>query len=173
MRFPKIIFLAFLLVACASIHVNYDYDKTINFENYKTYQYFADMQTGFSELDTNRLLDAIDSKMQTLGYSVSETPDFYIDIKSQTYQDVQGSSVGVGLGGGGGHVGGGVSIGIPVGQSHTNCKMTIDFVDHAKKQLFWQALSDFSFNPTQTPDQKEETFKRLIEKVLSQYPPEL
>ena len=40
------------------------------------------------------------------------------------------------MGGSSGNVGGGVSVGIPVGQGNVSREITIDFVDHSKKQLF-------------------------------------
>lgn len=172
MRFFKITILTVLIVSCAPIRVSYDFEETTNFSNYKTYQYFADMETGLSELDTNRLLDALDAKLTSKGYSISETPNFYIDIKSKAYQDAQRGSFGIGMGGSGRNVGGGVSVGIPIGQGNINRQITIDFVDHGKKQLFWQAVSESSFNPDTTPEAKEQLLNALVEKVLSQYPPE-
>ncbi|MEC3906888.1 DUF4136 domain-containing protein [Tamlana sp. 2201CG12-4] len=172
MRFLKIPLLTLLIVSCAPIRVNYDFDKETNFDNYKTYQYYADMQTGLSELDTNRLLDALDAKMASMGYTVSETPDFFIDIKSQAYQDTQRSSVGIGMGGSGRNVGGGVSVGIPIGQGSVKRQVTIDFVDHGKKQLFWQAVGESSYNSKATPEAKAQLMNDLVEKILSQYPPE-
>ncbi|WP_298339421.1 DUF4136 domain-containing protein [uncultured Algibacter sp.] len=171
MRFLKISILALIIVSCAPIHVNYDYDKAVNFNNYKTYQYYADMETGLSELDTKRLLDAIDAKMKVKGFSISETPDFFIDIKSAEYQEPQSQSVGVGVGGGGRNVGGGISIGLPIGQGNINRQITIDFVDENKKQLFWQAISESSFNPRATPEKREARMQAIVEKVLSGYPP--
>ena len=132
MRFLKATILALLIVSCAPIRVNYDYDKTTNFTNYKTYQYYANMETGLSELDTKRLLNTIDAKMKTKGFTISENPDFFIDIKSQEYQAAQRQTVGVGVGGGGGNVGGGISIGLPIGQANVNRQITIDFVDENK-----------------------------------------
>lgn len=160
------------LVSCAPIRVNYDYDRTTQFENYKTYQYFADMNTGLSELDTNRLLDALDAKMTEKGYSISKVPDFFIDIKSRSYQEAPKSTVGIGMGGTSGNVGGGVSVGIPVGQGNISREITIDFVDHGKKQLFWQALSESSYNPDASPEVRNKMLMAIVEKVLSQYPPE-
>ncbi|WP_298530531.1 DUF4136 domain-containing protein [uncultured Algibacter sp.] len=171
MRLLSIIVLL-VLVSCAPIRVNYDYDRTTNFENYKTYQYFADMNTGLSELDTNRLLDALDAKMAEKGYSISKTPDFFIDIKSRSYQEAPKSTVGIGMGGTSGNMGGGVSVGIPVGQGNVNREITIDFVDHGKKQLFWQAISESSFNPDATPEIRNNMINAIVGKVLSQYPPE-
>ncbi|WP_339896255.1 DUF4136 domain-containing protein [uncultured Algibacter sp.] len=172
MRFLKATILALLIVSCAPIRVNYDYDKTTNFNNYKTYQYYADMETGLSELDTKRLLNAIDAKMETKGFSISENPDFFIDIKSTEYQAPQRQSMGVGLGGGGRNVGGGISIGLPIGQANVNRQITIDFVDENKKQLFWQAISESRFNPKGTPEKRETRLIAIVEKVLSGYPSE-
>jgi len=77
MRFLKATILALLIVSCAPIRVNYDYDKTTSFNNYKTYQYYADMETGLSELDTKRLLNTIDSKMKAKGFSFRKPRFFY------------------------------------------------------------------------------------------------
>ncbi|TXG34561.1 DUF4136 domain-containing protein [Seonamhaeicola maritimus] len=171
MKSFKLLLLALLIVGCAPIRVSYDFEKTTNFSKYKTYQYYGDMKTGLSELDTKRLLDAIDSKMNALGIKVSETPDFLIDIKSAELHGAPGQTVGVGLGGGGGNVGGGISIGIPVGQSNVNRQITLDFVDEKGKGLFWQAISESSFNPSATPESREARLKSIVEKILTNYPP--
>ena len=163
--------LILLVTSCAPIRVNYDFDTATNFNSYKTYNYYADMKTGLSELDTKRLLNAIDQKMNEKGFTFSDTPDFFIDIKSNEYQDPQRQTVGVGLGGGGGNVGGGISIGLPVGQANINRQITIDFVDENKKELFWQAVSESSFNPKATPVKREEHLQAIVEKVLIKYPP--
>ncbi|MFV9550070.1 DUF4136 domain-containing protein [Algibacter sp. PT7-4] len=172
MKFLNITILAILIVSCAPIRVNYDYDKTANFNTYKTYQYYGSMETGLSELDTQRLLNAIDAKMKAKGFAISENPDFFIDIKTQQYQAAQRQTVGVGVGGTGRNVGGGISIGLPIGQANINRQITIDFVDENKKQLFWQAVSESSFNPKASPEKREARLQAIVEKVFGSYPPE-
>lgn len=172
MKSLKIVAVVLLIVSCAPIRVNYDYDRTTSFDSYKTYQYYADMNTGLSELDANRLLDALDAKMKEKGFSISETPDFFIDIKSRSYQEAPKSTVGIGMGGSSGNVGGGISVGIPVGQDNISREITIDFVDHGKKQLFWQAISESSYNPDASPEVRNNMLKAIVDKVLSEYPPE-
>ncbi len=163
--------LALFIISCAPIYVNYDYDKTVDFSKYKTYNYFGDMKTGLSALDTKRFLDALDLKMKIKGFSLSNNPDFYIDIKSSEFQATQRNTVGVGVGGGGGHVGGGVSIGIPIGQSQVNREIIIDFVDEKGIGLFWQAVSESSFKPNATPEKREVRINAILEKILVAYPP--
>jgi|SRR5690606_15211219 len=159
------------IVSCAPVRVSYDYEKTTDFTQYKTYQYYADMQTGLSEFDTQRLLDAIDLKMKEKGFTLSENPDFLIDIKSTEYKENQRNTVGVGLGGGGGTMGGGISIGLPIGQAEINRQIKIDFVDENGKGLFWQAISESRFTPNATPDKRETQLHAVAEKVLAAYPP--
>lgn len=172
MQSIKILLIALLVVSCAPIRVNYDFDRTTDFSKYKTYQYYGNMKTGLSALDTKRLLDAIDAKMTSLGFNVSENPDFLIDIRSAEFQGAPRQTVGVGIGGGGRNAGGGISIGIPVGQANVNRQITIDFVDETGKGLFWQAVSESSFNANTTPEKREERLKAITEKVLAGYPPE-
>lgn len=160
------------IVCCAPIRVNYDYEKGTDFTKYKTYQYYGDMETGLSTLDTKRLLDAIDLKMKEKGFTISENPDFLIDIKSSEYKEVQRNNVGFGLGGGGGNMGGGVSIGLPIGQANVNRQITIDFVDEKGKGLFWQAVSESVFTPNAIPEKREAQLQAVTEKILSQYPPQ-
>ncbi len=172
MKYFKLLLLLLLISSCSSIRVNYDYDKQANFTKYKTYNYYSDLETGLSELDTKRLLDALDIKMQSKGFSLSETPDFYINIQSSEYQNEQRSNIGVGVGGGRRHVGGGLSIGVPIGQSKMGRQIIFDFIDENGKGLFWQAVSESGFNQNASPEKREAVFKAIIEKVLLQYPPQ-
>lgn len=171
MKFIKTIALFLLVTSCAPIYVNYDYEKGTDFTKYKTYNYYSEMKTSLSELDTKRLLDALDLKMKEKGFSLSDTPDFFIDIKSSEFQASQRQTVGVGVGGGGRNMGGGISIGLPIGQANVNREITIDFVDENIKQLFWQAVSESRFNPNATPEKREIRLNAIAEKVLVQYPP--
>ncbi|SDS05275.1 protein of unknown function [Formosa sp. Hel1_31_208] len=161
-----------MLASCASIRVTYDYEKTTDFDTYKTYNYYSDMNTGMSELDTKRLLDALDKAMAAEGYTLSETPDFFVDIKSSEYQQQRGNNVGVGLGGTGRNVGGGISVGLPIGQTQMGRQIIFDFVDENKNGLFWQAISESNYNPKASPEKREAQFMAIVAKVLEGFPPE-
>ena len=171
MRIVTSLLLIILMVSCAPIRVNNDFEKGTDFNKYKTYSYYGDMKTGLSELDTKRFLDALDAKMAAKGFTFSKTSDFLVDIKSSEYQEVQRNTVGVGLGGGGGNVGGGISIGLPIGQPKLNRQIIIDFVDENGKGLFWQAITEASISPNASPEKREKLFQDIVEKALAKYPP--
>jgi hypothetical protein len=171
MKFYRIFILSLLFVSCAPIYVNYDFEKDTNFSKYKTYNYFGDMQTGLSDFDTKRLFDALDLKMKEKGLVLSDKPDFYIDVKSSEFQVAQRNAVGVGVGGGGRNVGGGISIGLPIGQANVNRQIIFDFVDERGMGLFWQAVSESSFNPNALPEKREARLTAIVKKILAKYPP--
>ena len=165
----KLAFIFFLLVLIScGVTINYDYEKNTDFSKYKSYSYFSNMNTGLSELDSNRFFNALDEAMALKGFTLTEDSDFIINIESSTYQEAQSnSSVGVGVGSGGG----GISVGIPIGQGSLMRQIVFDFVDAKTNQLFWQAISSESDVPTDNPEEREKKFKLLINKVLEGFPP--
>ncbi|WP_179345408.1 DUF4136 domain-containing protein [Winogradskyella ursingii] len=172
MKILKFLIAALLLTSCGTV-VNYDYEKSTDFNQYKTYNYFSDMQTGLSGLDNKRLIRAIDSELENMGLTLSDNPDFYIDIQSQDLQNRNNSNVGVGVGGTGRSVGGGVSVGIPLGGSQYSREIVIDFVDKQQgEKLFWQAVSESRYNQNASPENRQAYFDALVKKIFEGYPPE-
>jgi len=81
MKCIKLLILCILFTSCGAIQVTSDYEKTANFSNYKTYNYFSNIESGLSELDEKRLITAINNSLSKQGLLISETPDFLIDFK--------------------------------------------------------------------------------------------
>lgn len=161
-----------LLISCNSVRVNYDYDKVTDFTNYSTYNYFSDIESGLSELDEKRLVKALDSSLQAKGFLLAEEPDFFINILSSEYRTAPSNNVGIGIGGGGRNVGGGVSVGIPVGSSGWQREIRFDFVDSQKDALFWQAVSESGYRDNASPSVREERLNAIVTKVLAKFPPQ-
>ncbi|WP_299519383.1 DUF4136 domain-containing protein [Winogradskyella sp.] len=171
MKAFRFILLALIVTSCGTV-VNYDYEESTDFTKYKTYNYFDDMQTGLSQLDTKRIIRAIDAKLSTMGLTRSDNPDFFIDIQSQDIQNRNNSNIGVGAGGTGGNVGGGVSVGFPLSSNQNTRELVVDFVDKKQNErLFWQAVSESTYKPKASPEKREEAFVKLVEKIFSGYPP--
>jgi hypothetical protein len=172
MRYLFFILLLFSLLSCSGVRVNYDYDKGTNFSNYTSYNYFSDIESGLSQLDEKRLMKALDSTLQSKGYLLAEEPDFFINILSNEYRSSPNNAVGVGIGGTGRNVGGGVSVGLPLGNSGIQRRIQFDFVDAEKDQLFWQASSESGFRENASPSVREERLRAVIKKVFAKFPPE-
>lgn len=169
MKNLKLLVLLLLLSSCGAV-VDYDYDKDAKFSEYKTYNYFGDMKTGLNQLDTNRLIDAIDTKLQSIGFQKTDTPSFNIDIQTGEVL-ANNSNVGVGIGGTGRNVGGGISLGIPIGGNRPMRQVKIEFIEANKDAVIWEAITTQS-NLGSTPEKRQESFNKLIERIFSKYPPE-
>lgn len=170
----KIIFLvlATSFISCSSTKVYTDYDKDANLKSYKTYNYFLSEDTGLSELDQKRVMQAIDSLLPQKGFPQKTIPDFNVNFYAELYTVNNQNSIGVGLGGGGGRVGGGVSGGIPINTSKDMLALTVEFVDALNKELFWQAVVETRNNSNLTPSERQIFFNDIVNKALEKYPPE-
>ncbi|WP_190809661.1 DUF4136 domain-containing protein [Flagellimonas sp. S3867] len=172
MRSFFLIVVCCLLISCAGVRVSYDYDKATDFSNYTSYNYFSDVESGLSGLDEKRLTRILDSTLQSKGYILAEEPDFFINILSSEYRSAPNNAVGVGIGGGGRNVGGGVSVGLPLGTSGIQRQIQFDFVDAQKDALFWQATSESGYRENASPSVREERLRAVVKKVFSKFPPE-
>ncbi len=159
------------LFSCSTVRVTYDYDKETDFTNYTTYDYYPDMETGLSSLDTKRILTFVDSIMQVKGIQLAEEPDFYINIKSNAFRALQNNAVGVGVEGAGRTIGGGISIGLPLGQPSLKREIRFDFVDSSKESLFWEAHSLSGLKENMNSKTREQKLHKVVTKVFEKYPP--
>ncbi|WP_228852365.1 DUF4136 domain-containing protein [Aegicerativicinus sediminis] len=158
--------------SCATVRVSHDYERGTDFSQFKTYNYYSDLQSGLSELDERRLVAQLDDYLPQIGLTKSETPDVMIDFHSQETAQINNSNVGVGVGGGGGNVGGGITIGMPIGRSEVQRQIIFQIIDDGGKGLVWEAITESGYNPNSTPDRKDSQFKTIVEKAFSMYPPQ-
>lgn len=161
-----------LLVACAPIQVNYDYDKEANFNEYTTYNYASGIKMDIGDFDQKRLITQLDSTMQSKGFSKTESPSFYIDLHSRTVRSQSRNSIGIGVGSGGGNVGVGVGGGIPIGGNELNQDIEINFLKGTDHSLFWQAKVSASIKEKASPESKKAYYKKIVVKVLEGFPPQ-
>lgn len=156
---------------CVPVRVHFDYEPRPDWSAYQTYNFYPDMDTGLSELDSRRLLEAMEQALRQQGYQQAEEPDFWIDAIGEVYEDLPRSQVGVGLGGGGRGMGGGVSVGIPVAGNNLKRRITFNILDAATKSLIWQGVATDSFREDETPQAREARMLLIAQKVFAGFPP--
>nr|WP_313777851.1 MULTISPECIES: DUF4136 domain-containing protein [unclassified Allomuricauda] len=173
MRYFLSIAMVSMLISCSAIKVNYDYDKAVDFSNYSTYNYYSDMESGLSQLDEKRLLRALDSTLKARGYRLAEEPELFINIMSNEFRKAPSNNVGVGIGGRGRNVGGGISVGLPLGSSGIQRSIQFDVVDAQRDALVWQAMTESGYKDNASPSVREDKLKALVKKVFSKFPPKV
>ena len=159
-KIVSLLALSLILVSCGGVKVAYDYDEQADFSTLKTYNYIPDMQSGLSQLDLNRLMNATDAILQEQGYALSDNPDFLINVMSDRYEERANNNVGIGIGGG-----------IPIGGTKMRQQITMDVVDADKDVLIWQADAVGTLPTSTTPEQRIAFFTKVATKILEGFPP--
>jgi hypothetical protein len=176
------VLLFFILSSCgSSISVYSDYDKSVNFSQYKTYAFHksAIEKVQISALDKKRILQAIETELGKKGMFKSETPDLLVGIFTKEKEQVDvsnyygGWGYGWGYGYGYGWRGYGWNPyywgGYPYVTSNTEGTLFIDLVDTKKNELVWQGEGVGYL--TQDRSKKEALINEFVAKILAQYPP--
>ncbi len=168
------------LSSCTSVRVLSDYDKTADFNSYKSYAFY---KTGIdkaqiSDLDKKRILRAIEAEMSARGFVKSEKPDLLISIFTKEHEqvDVYNNYWGGGFGWGWspfywGGFGPGIGWSGNAISTRTQGSLYIDLIDAKNKELVWQGKGVGSLGNINNIEKKEMRIKEFVSEILTQYPP--
>lgn len=165
--------LLLFLTSCSSVRVASDYDKNVDFTQYKTFAFF---KTGIdkveiSDLDKKRILRAIEREMTAKGITLSENPDLMVNIFTKAREEVNVNQFNHGWGYGWGWGwnpymwGGRTTV-----SRHTEGTLFIDLIDAKKKELVWQGEGNGIL--TQNSGDKDERINEFVTKIMEQFPPQ-
>ena len=168
------VLLLFILGACSSVRVASDYDKNVDFNQFKTYAFYKNGidKVEISDLDKKRILRSIDEVMASKGFTKSDTPDLLVNIFTKAREQVNVNQFNSGWGYGWGMGwnpymwGGNTYV-----TRNTEGTLYIDLIDAKKKEMIWQGEGVGYL--TQNTDRKDEVIKNFVTKVLEQYPPQV
>jgi len=178
------VLLFFILSSCgSSIKVYSDFDKTVDFSQYKTYAFHKKgiEKVQISDLDKKRILNAIDNELVKKGMVKSENPDLLVNIFTKERQEVDLNSYYDywGYGWGYGHGWRGYSYGYgypyywgghPYVSTSTEGTLFIALIDAKKNELVWQGEGVGYID--QDRSKKEALINEFVSKILAQFPPQ-
>lgn len=171
MKYFALALMTLLFVSCGST-VAVDYEKGTDWNAYKGYQFYTEMDTGLNALDNNRIIDAADSILQKRGLQRTDYNDFFINFYVEESLSNSRNTLGIGVGSGGGNVSVGGGVGIPIGGKVVNQRITIEFIEaQVGGKLIWQAVYNGELKEKATPRQKKAYYNKVIAKILAEYPP--
>lgn len=174
MKFLKILllFALILLSSCAGIQTYVDYDEEIDYQAYKSYTYYTEMETGLDELEEKRMFQVLDEIFQEKGYHSSDSADFKVNLYTEQFQKTSRHNIGLSVGTIGHHVSGHVGSGIPINSTQNMRSITIEIADASTDILVWQGIVEAKAPDHYTPKKKKAFLKKQIQKLLKQFPPQ-
>jgi len=176
-----------LCIGCAPIDVKTDYNKTVNFEKYKTYGIINNEQPDIVDIKISKealddlIIGTIDKALIEKGFSRDENPDFYItyyfvvDAKTNDYviqgyySDIYYSNLGYG---------GPPPVSSATLENEQLRKSTyeqgilmLDIVDSQTKDRVWQGRAQSRIGIYEDPEKQKKRAISAIIKILARFPP--
>lgn len=172
-----ILFLVLATFGCATMKINYDYDRQSDFAKYKTYQLSQESYNmAIQELNRDRVIKAVDNEMVVKGFTKSDNADIIVDVNI-TGKEIQTATATTsgGYGGYRGYCGYGYGGGFSTTQvnydQYTEGTMVISFVDGSSKKIVWQGTGTKTLIEDIKAEKREANINYAVQQILKNYPP--
>ena len=157
--------ISIILFSCSSLKVAYDYDSSINFNNYSSYAFSKQEieKLDISDIDKKRILSSIESNMELKGYEFSSSPDLIINVSTKSREDIYISQSYNRYG----------WYAYPFAQTYRPSSrvvglLYIDIIDGKTGNLVWQGNGSGSLYSNKLT--RDELISNFVNKVLESYP---
>jgi len=174
----------FFMASCSSIQVMSDYDKTVDFNQYKTYSFYGWAKNSdevLNQLDKERLEKAFADEFSKRGLKfVKEGGDLMVSLYIVTKQKQETSATTTTMGGGpyyaGRYYGYGPGWGWGAGMSttsyhtydYTEGTLICDVFDAKAKKLIWEGIGKGTIS--EDPSNRDTNIPAAVAKIMSKYP---
>ncbi len=178
--------LLLILSGCSSLKITSDYDKSVDFNAIKTYEYYGwaeDSDQILNRFDKERIEKAFGAEFDKRGMTyVEEDGDVIVALYIITEQKTQTTATTTGVGGGyggygyGGYYGYGPGWGWGGGMSTTTYNdydytvgnLVVSVFDAEKEQLIWTSVGSGTVG--KNPDAREKNIPRVVTAIMKKYP---
>ena len=173
-----------VLAGCSGIKVVADFDPSVDFQQYKTFEYYGWIEESdrvLNDLDRRRIESAFGAEFEARGLKlVEEGGDLVVGlfiVAEQKTQTTANTTQMGGYGGGyGGYYGHGPGWGWGGGHSTTTYSeydyvegtLVCDIYDKAKEQLVWEGIGKGTIE--ENPQNREQGISEAVKKIMAEYP---
>ncbi len=172
-----------LINACSGYTVKTDYDPTITYASYKTFDWYAASKrakgkgSGTDPLMDKRVRASVQLVLEAKGFRQEKVaePDFLVTYypiyQNKKYRTT--SSFGGGYGWGRRQWGYGVGTHFSTSQVHKYREGTIilEIVDSKSNQLVWQGAAEGALTNLDNPEDTQEGINKAVGDLLANFPP--
>lgn len=176
---------ALILGGCSGIKVVSDFDPSVDFTQYKTFEYYGWIEGSdklLNDLDKRRIENAFAAEFKARDLElVEEGGDLVVGLFVVTEQKTQTTAHTTGMGGMGGYGygdyygygpgwgwGGGYSTTTYSEYDYVEGTLVCDIYDKAKEQLVWEGIGTGTVD--QDPKTRDEGIPKAVAKIMEAYP---
>jgi hypothetical protein len=171
------IFMAGVVMACSSISVTTDYDKSVDFNTFKTYSFYqwkAGTSEKLSEFDKQRLKEAVGKELDKRGYKYVEedgtgdlTVSLFVVLEEKTSRTAYTDHYGDGYYGYDAW-GYGASRTTYVENEYVYGTLVIDIFSTATRKLVWQGIGAGVVE--EKPSTRQEKIPGEVAQIFKEFP---
>ena len=169
----------FLFASCSSLQVMSDYDKNVDFTQYKTYTFYGWAKNSdkiLNQMDKERFEKAFANEFAKRGLKlVKENGDAVVALYIVTKQESTTTTTGGPYYGGyyyrygpGWGWGGGMSTTTVSTNDYTVGTLICDFYDAKEKKLIWEGIAKGTVS--ENPVNREVNISKVVSQLMTKYP---
>jgi hypothetical protein len=179
-----LLMIVLILAACSSVKITTDYDKTVDFTQFKTFEYYgwaAESDKILNQLEKERIEHAFGEELRARGLEYVESGgDLIIALYIMTQEKTQYNATTTGMGYGG-YYGYGPGYGWGPGYGGMNMSTTtvseynytvgtlvIDIFDARNERLIWESIATGTVDDN--PQTREKNTPKTVAKIMAPYP---
>ncbi len=178
MRYASFVLLVvfIMLVGCASVTVNYDYDSEYDFGVYKTFKFakmnIPDDALRAAPIVAKRVHESIKTVLEEKGFRFLKDEDADPDFVVVAHAGVKNRMQIHNWNRGGwydpwwGPYGGHTTV-----SHYEEGTLVIDIVDMKNKELAWRGLGTKVLGDNKSPEKAEQAIDHIVRRILSNFPP--
>jgi len=146
--------------AALSQDVKYNYDTTVDFAKYHTYEWVSLPTAHPDQLIDREIRRDIEAQLADKGLApATGTPDIQVGYQISVDQERQWNAWGM------------VGMGTATSSIINIGTLGIDFFDPATKSLVWRGIGTKTIDPSGNPQKNMERLEKGIAKILRHFPP--
>lgn len=151
-------------IGCSSMKVRTDYDRTVNFRRYRSYDWLPTGKTTVSSMNDRRIKQAVNVGLLSKGLQINQdAPDIFVTYHTGQQNPVPAAQEGYTYG--------------AWGNSYSNYNygqgtLILDLIDARTNELIWRGTATDSVDPNWKPEKIEEIINKAVKELLKEYPPE-
>ena len=165
-----------MLAACSSISVKTDYDTTVNFKDYRTYQWYkgkmGDAKDALARnpLVKKRVMFAVDKAL--LGKKIRLQDDGEADLTVVIFAGSKERMQVTSYGGAWGWRAPGWGAGGYTNVSYYDeANLVIDLFDTKQKMLVWRGIATGILDVPEDQERQQKMIDTVVQKIINEYPP--
>jgi hypothetical protein len=162
------------LSACSGISTSTDYDPSVNFSQFSTYQWHDTEGDNVDAITNSRITSAIDAELAKKGLKkVDSNGDLAVGYQVTTSERKSYNTVNTGWGGG--YYWGGWGMGMGTSTTYETTwqegSLVVGIFDTGTKNLVWTGTATTDLDQSRSPEERQAIINEGVQKMMKNFPP--